>query len=58
MKTFTAVALAASVLADIAHSYYIFEYLTTNGQEGAAYQNIRKNTNYNPSVTGPLPPTC
>ena len=61
MKTFTAVALVASVLANVAHSIHlnlvylaktnisldIFEYLTANGQEGAAYQNICKNTNYN-----------
>ncbi|OCL04069.1 lytic polysaccharide monooxygenase [Glonium stellatum] len=51
MKTFTTVAFVASVLANVAHSHYIFEYLTANGQEGAAYQNIRKNTNYNSPVT-------
>lgn len=29
----------------------IFEYLTANGVKGAAYQNIRQNTNYNSPVT-------
>lgn len=29
----------------------IFQYLTANGQKGAQYQNIRKNTNNNSPVT-------
>ncbi|OCL12953.1 lytic polysaccharide monooxygenase [Glonium stellatum] len=51
MKTFSTLILATSLLANVAHGHYIFEYLTANGVEGAAYQNIRKNTNYNSPVT-------
>ncbi|KAF2495053.1 hypothetical protein BU16DRAFT_509604 [Lophium mytilinum] len=51
MKTFTTVAIAASTLASVAHGHYIFEYLTANGVEGSAYQNVRYNTNYNSPVT-------
>jgi hypothetical protein len=36
-------------MADI--SADIFQYLTANGQKGAMYQNIRKNTNNNSPVT-------
>ncbi|KAF2201209.1 hypothetical protein GQ43DRAFT_455911 [Delitschia confertaspora ATCC 74209] len=51
MKTLTLTLVAFSTLTQLAHSHYIFEYLTANGQKGAAYQNIRKNTNNNSPVT-------
>jgi len=44
---FAVVAAGLTVLASQASAHYIFEYL--NG--GAAYANIRKNTNYNSPVT-------
>ncbi|KAF2200886.1 hypothetical protein GQ43DRAFT_55444 [Delitschia confertaspora ATCC 74209] len=50
MKSFTALALASG-LANVAHGHYIFQYLTANGVQGAAYQNVRTNTNYNSPVT-------
>ncbi|KAF1979980.1 hypothetical protein BU23DRAFT_637645 [Bimuria novae-zelandiae CBS 107.79] len=51
MKTITAAALLLATLAEVAQGHYIFQYLTTNGQKGAQYQNIRKNTNNNSPVT-------
>ncbi|KAK3207732.1 hypothetical protein GRF29_96g204396 [Pseudopithomyces chartarum] len=51
MKTFTAAAFLLATLAEVAHGHYIFQYLTANGQKGAQYQNIRKNTNNNSPVT-------
>jgi hypothetical protein len=51
MKSFAATILAVASLANVAQSHYIFQYLTANGQKGAQYQNIRKNTNYNSPVT-------
>ena len=51
MKTFSAIALVASLLANAAHGHYIFNQLTANGVQGAVYQNIRRNTNYNSPVT-------
>ena len=43
----TSIAVALSALASSASAHYVFEYF--NG--GAAYQNIRQNTNYNSPVT-------
>ncbi|KAF9733349.1 fungal cellulose binding domain-containing protein [Paraphaeosphaeria minitans] len=52
MKSFTAAAFLLATLAEVAQGHYIFQYLTANGQKGAQYQNIRKNTNNNSPVTG------
>ncbi|ORY15165.1 glycoside hydrolase [Clohesyomyces aquaticus] len=51
MKSFTTFAFASLALLNSVNGHYIFEYLTANGAKGAAYQNVRKNTNYNSPVT-------
>ncbi|KAF2477574.1 uncharacterized protein BDR25DRAFT_364432 [Lindgomyces ingoldianus] len=51
MKSFTAFAFASLTFLNTANAHYIFEYLTANGVKGSAYQNVRKNTNYNSPVT-------
>ncbi|KAK2760173.1 hypothetical protein FQN54_002240 [Arachnomyces sp. PD_36] len=44
-------ALTLSALASQAYGHYIFQFLTVNGEKGAQYEHIRKNTNYNSPVT-------
>ncbi|KAL5392804.1 hypothetical protein DPSP01_000503 [Paraphaeosphaeria sporulosa] len=51
MKSFVAAGFLLATLAEVAQGHYIFQYLTANGQKGAQYQNIRKNTNNNSPVT-------
>lgn len=51
MKFLSTAAIAGAFLLEAANGHYIFERLTANGAEGAVYQNIRKNTNYNSPVT-------
>ncbi|KAF2746948.1 lytic polysaccharide monooxygenase [Sporormia fimetaria CBS 119925] len=51
MKTLAAATLLLAGLAELAQGHYIFQTLTANGQKGAPYQNVRKNTNNNSPVT-------
>jgi hypothetical protein len=51
MKSFTAATLLLAALAEVAHGHYNWQFLTANGQKGAQFQNVRKNTNYNSPVT-------
>ncbi|KFZ10488.1 hypothetical protein V502_08085 [Pseudogymnoascus sp. VKM F-4520 (FW-2644)] len=44
-------ALGLSVLAQQVSAHYIFEFLTYDGTQSAAYEYIRENTNYNSPVT-------
>ncbi|PSN64291.1 hypothetical protein BS50DRAFT_69586 [Corynespora cassiicola Philippines] len=50
MKSFAVLALVFTSLFEIAQCHYMFQYLIANGQQGAKYQNVRKNTNYNSPV--------
>lgn len=51
MKSFAAAVFLLTTLTEVVQGHYIFQYLTANGQKGAQYQNIRKNTNNNSPVT-------
>ncbi|KAF2676654.1 lytic polysaccharide monooxygenase [Lentithecium fluviatile CBS 122367] len=51
MKFVSTVALASAVFLEAVNGHYIFQKLTANGVQGAAYQNVRQNTNNNSPVT-------
>jgi hypothetical protein len=51
MKSFSVAAVASVLFCNAVSGHYIFQTLTANGVKGAAYQNVRKNTNNNSPVT-------